>query len=1008
MFVKPPTGSKAIPIVKPAEDENKNVDAKKRPSFAKMLPSVQEIAIQQAANAITSLNITSKPSEAVTVTVPFSEPESVPISVPMSVLDGNHRKPGDNKMTATEPQKKRLAPTDDDDQDYEAGFNIYARPFIPEIFTVINTLPGRQVLTDPKKTIDFDDYIARSLGPAAGFLPQPLPMYLPTATSSFTEAGIISPEYYEEFFQFHLHQEIQAQKMENETYSLYGHEVSVQPQSVDFQQYQKQGEAICILQVPGLRENSPFVEEDDVIELRQLLYGADGSLYGMQAWLAARKAIAANASLPVSMRSVSQQGPALGWTNTIYFARVHSIVRAQEKLVLRVLGFPGNVAERTEKFNIQFPCPPERHLPMLFALPVAQQALLQYDGHDVAHRGYSQRSTSLWLHSMLFPTTQDCEIQDKLHPGIFRSFFDDDLNWEQKKAVESIWSQNYGNLPFLISGPPGTGKTKTVIESALQLIKNTNDHSHVLLCAPSDPAADTLAQRLREHLTTDEMLRLNRPCRTFAEVPDPLLQYCCIIDEKFALPAFPTIMQYRVVVTTCRDASMLSRARLTNSDLYTLEQELNSITMCIHPLDFPPQVKLHWSALIVDEAAQATEPEVLVPLTIVAPPINPPNTFKPVVVMAGDEHQLGPRTSLPSSPLKKSLFARLFKLPVYAAHPLARGKTGEAPPPLTQSLLPIYRPPFANLIRNYRSHPAILAVPSSLFYADTLEPEAKNTNCLQGWDGWNGRGWPVLFHDNPSRDELEMIGLREGMGGWHNAGEVEVACHYAASLVASGLVEQSEVCIMSPFNAQVRRLRQRMRDPQYGGLWGVNIGPTEAFQGLERGVVILCVTRSRQKFVEKDQQLGWGIIGMPNKMNVALTRAKSGLIVIGRRSLLMEDPNWKAFVEFCERNGLVRGDTASGSQPGHGLTRLEKKLLEKERGPELQPFYQGWGMNRTAEPGEEMWTNGMLETPSYMFEDIEDRAHHHHVFEKLGEEHEVRGPGQYGGYTPGEYQYGAY
>jgi putative helicase MOV10L1/helicase MOV-10 len=287
-------------------------------------------------------------------------------------------------------------------------------------------------------------------------------------------------------------------------------------------------------------------------------------------------------------------------------------------------------------------------------------------------------------------------------------------------------------------------------------------------------------------------------------------------------------------------------------------------------------------------------------------------------------------------------------------------------------------------------------VPSSLFYADTLEPEAKDTSCLEDWEGWNGRGWPVLFHNNPSRDELELLGLKEGMGGWHNPGEADIACRYASSLVASGLVEQKEVCIMSPFKAQVRRLRKRMRNSQYGRLWDVNIGPTEAFQGLERGVVILCVTRSRQRFVEKDQQLGWGIIGMPNKMNVALTRAKFGLIVIGRRDLLVEDPHWKAFVGFCERNGLVAGDTAAGDEPARGLTRLEKNVVERESGPELHPMHRGWGMSLTVEPGEEMWANGTVETPPDVFDDDEDyTASRNHEAENLDEEHVARGQGQY-------------
>lgn len=349
----------------------------------------------------------------------------------------------------------------------------------------------------------------------------------------------------------------------------------------------------------------------------------------------------------------------------------------------------------------------------------------------------------------------------------------------------------------------------------------------------------------------------------------------------------------------------------------------------------------------------------MIPLTVVAPHISSPETLSPLFVMAGDEHQLGPHTLIPASPLKVSLFARLFKRGVYAEHPLARGK------PLTQSLLPIPCPAFANLKRNYRSHPAILAVPSNLFYADDLEPEASDTNGLADWDGWRGRGWPVLFHDNASQDELELPGLMEGTGGWFNAGEAEIACQYAASLVTSGLIEQSEVCIMSPFKAQVQKLRKRMRDHD---LWEVNIGPLEAFQGLERGVVILCVTRSKARFLEEDQRLGWGVIGSPNKMNVALTRAKSGLIVIGRRELLVEDPNWKAFVDYCERNGLTSEGEPNGKDTresnSHERTRLEKILIEQERNSHLQFEDEGWGLRCDLDTDLEMWTHGMIETPA--------------------------------------------
>lgn len=133
---------------------------------------------------------------------------------------------------------------------------------------------------------------------------------------------------------------------------------------------------------------------------------------------------------------------------------------------------------------------------------------------------------------------------------------------------------------------------------------------------------------------------------------------------------------------------------------------------------------------------------------------------------------------------------------------------------------------------------------------------------------------------------------------------------------------------MSPFRAQVRLLRETARSSAFN-LWDANIGPTEAFQGLEHGVVILCVTRSSKRFVEKDKELNWGIIGQPNKMNVALTRAKYGLIIIGNRDVLVDDPHWRTVLDFCYRNGLVT-EGYKGKEdftPRDGpLTTIEREL----------------------------------------------------------------------------------
>lgn len=112
---------------------------------------------------------------------------------------------------------------------------------------------------------------------------------------------------------------------------------------------------------------------------------------------------------------------------------------------------------------------------------------------------------------------------------------------------------------------------------------------------------------------------------------------------------------------------------------------------------------------------------------------------------------------------------------------------------------------------------------------------------------------------------------------------------------------------MSPFAAQVKILRSMIRRETAGGqgLWEVSIGPVEAFQGLERRVVILCTTRTRMRFVEEDKKRGSGLVGQKRKMNVALTRAREALIVIGSPEVMGIDECWGEWMTFCERNGLV-------------------------------------------------------------------------------------------------------
>ena len=945
-FIRPRKISAAVPIVDPSNHDKQRPLIQKPPienRTTNLLLKQKAHAVAQAhAQATGKTDVTAEDvATAAQIVCAQIEKLRVSSSVKSPPSHHNHNHGGEMHVRRGEDAC--------DEMMMERGFDVYASPFVQEKIRAINNLPGRVCNTLPSKSVNLSKYPDEAFGGSRLLPAPPLPDSSYQKPSEWRNQPVLSPASYESFFRFHMDNEIQSQTKENASYSLYCHDGLVE--------FLSEKHARVTIVVPGLRENSPYVEEDDPIQLRQLRVDAYGRLVeGGQGFMSPE-------ALSLAFAPHYTPGP---WTDLVYNARVYAVKRATEELVVLVWGLTlqnsevmqnvpqGQIlpAKHRLKFNIQFPVPRERYLPMELVLPQIQASLAR--ANRAVYMDKIPLVNHYWVQSMLFPTEADCDVQSNAQTGASSlSFYDNLLNLEQRIAVENICGQNYGVLPYLISGPPGTGKTKTMIEIALQLVNNVKAVSHILVCAPSEQAADTLADRLRSWVKPSEMLRLNRPTRAFGEVLDSIRQYCYYGDDMFALPPFEKLMSYKIVVTSCRDAHMLMYARMTNTDLYTVE---HTLTRTIHPTADPPNpVRLHWDALLIDEAAQATEPEALVPLQVVAPPPDAPDlVFTPLVVMAGDEHQLNPRTSSPRTPLQRSLFTRLFARPVYADHPLARRfhQPGSPPPFLTACMLPVLRPAFTNLTRNYRSHPALLAVPSSLFYADTLIPSANAaaTSRLNSWKGWTRPHWPLLFHNNPSVDDLERDG-----GGWYNAAEATLACEYAQRFVSSGLVTPEEVCIMSPFKAQVRRIRALIRSETYQ-LWGVNVGPTEAYQGLEHGVVILCVTRSRKRFVGRDKELGWGVIGQRNKMNVALTRAKFGLVVIGRKELLVgEDENWRAVVGFCERNGLCVGDgydgnkkmngekgSRSGKSNGNGngngneekrekRTRIEMELIEEEK-----------------------------------------------------------------------------
>jgi superfamily I DNA and/or RNA helicase len=425
----------------------------------------------------------------------------------------------------------------------------------------------------------------------------------------------------------------------------------------------------------------------------------------------------------------------------------------------------------------------------------------------------------------------------------------------------------------LISGPPGTGKTKTVIEAILQLVSQENENVHILACAPSPSAADTIALRLVPHLKPGEMYRLNDITRTFAEVPDKLMLYSHTAESYFSFPPWGQLMSAKVVVTDCMGAFEFIKARCTNRDLAGVQE--------FYGKAFGGKLEQwHWTHLFIDEAAQAREPETLIPIMVVAPGLTS-GIEMPKVILAGDSNQLGPgimSTTARQYGLEISLFERLLRRPVYSEHPLARRNVYKK-----SQVKGWYRPAFVNLIRNYRSHSGILMMPSAMFYHSTLLAEASRTTSLTSWTSLTNPRIPVLFCPS-SGDEIWI----PDTAGWYNPSEIDITTSFITNLLSSNntpgaTVTAHEIAVISPFREHIIRTRMALRRL---GLGAVGVGTVENYQGAEMRVTILNCVRSRSRFLEWDRKKGRGVVGERRRFNVAITRAKELLIIVGNPDLL--------------------------------------------------------------------------------------------------------------------------
>uniref|UniRef100_A0A8D3CAX9 RNA helicase n=1 Tax=Scophthalmus maximus TaxID=52904 RepID=A0A8D3CAX9_SCOMX len=367
-------------------------------------------------------------------------------------------------------------------------------------------------------------------------------------------------------------------------------------------------------------------------------------------------------------------------------------------------------------------------------------------------------------------------------------FFNPELNPPQREAVKRILEGECRPIPYVLFGPPGTGKTITLIEAILQ-VYHFIPSSRVLVCTPSNSAADLICIRLHDSgfLHAASLARVNASCRQDESIPEVLRLYSRAGED------IRQACYNRIVVSTCSSAGMFHNLGL--------------------------QVG-HFTHVFLDEAGQATEPESSIPMSLVS-------ERDGQIVLAGDPRQLGPivKSKLAAAfGLGVSLLERLMSNPLYSRH-----DWGYNPKLVTK------------LIYNYRSHEALLVLPSKLFYQGELCCKAPRAiaDSLCQWKNLPKKGFPLLFHG------VRGTEMREGNNpSWFNPVEAVQAMLYCCQLSKKlyNPVNASDIGIIAPYKKQCEKIRVLLGKV---GLSDIKVGSVEEFQGQEFLVIIMSTIKAR-------------------------------------------------------------------------------------------------------------------------------------------------------------------
>lgn len=419
----------------------------------------------------------------------------------------------------------------------------------------------------------------------------------------------------------------------------------------------------------------------------------------------------------------------------------------------------------------------------------------------------------------------------------------------------------------------------------------------VLVSAPSNVAVDQLAYKI--HCTGLKVVRVSAKSREDLESPISFLTLHEQVRNNDTAVELQKLMQLKAELGELSGSDEKKFRSLTRAAEREILHNADVVCATCVGCGDPRLANLKFRTVLIDEATQATEPECMIPLVLGCKQ----------AVLVGDHQQLPPvimNKKAARAGLSQSLFERLVVL-------------GMAP---------------IRLAIQYRMHPAMSEFPSNMFYEGMLQNGITTQERLRKDVDfpWPVPDAPIMFHSNLGQEEISASGT-----SYLNRTEASNVEKIVTKFFKSG-VTPAQIGVITPYEGQRSYVVSSMQ--QNGSLRkdlykDVEVASVDAFQGREKDYIILSCVRS-------NEHQGIGFLSDPRRLNVALTRAKYGLVILGNPKVLSKHPLWHHLLtHYKENNVLVEGPLTNLHISMIQFSRMRQSYRAPERHTMAIPNGQG-------------------------------------------------------------------